>query len=412
MSQATPLAASPAAVRRFLLEALGLAGETPYARGGAASPSQTLREIRRLECVQLDPVAAVERNQHLVLAARVAGYAPRVLERLLAKHRIFEYWANAACVIPIEDYWMFEGVRRRLRRRLQGERGKLRRAVRIVMKELAAAAPLPSRAIASEDIVHGYWDNKHPKTKATSHALNVLWDTGEVMVVRRDGVERYFDLPHEVVPAEQLRLAEEADPRDADTALLEKYLRAYRVFDLGDFRFGWQKLAAPRRRRMIDRYAAQGAVVPLAIAGVRRPYFILAEDIDRIGRAEREARRGGFPEADIRFLPPLDNLLWRRERLADLFNFTYTWEIYTPAHKRRFGYYTMPVLSGDRLIGRLDPRLDRAQGRLVIRRVHLEPGARTTASLRRHLRHALEGFAAFHGAQSVSVETTPPGFHL
>ena len=115
----------------------------------------------------------------------------------------------------------------------------------------------------------------------------------------------------------------------------------------------------------------------------------------------------------MRFLAPLDNLLWRRSRLRDLFRFEYTWEVYLPPRKRRYGHYAMPILFGDRLIGRLDPHLDREARRLVIRLLHLEPGIRPTGRLRRVLREALESFARFHGAAGLDIgRTVPPGLRL
>lgn len=398
-------------LRRFLLEAQALAIDRADEAAGSAAPARVLRMVRRLECVQLDPVAAVERNQHLVLAARLPGYAPAALERLLAQRRVFEYWANAACVLPIEDYPIFEAKRRRLQKQLAPELSRLRRVVDHVVSRLAAEGPLPSRAFTSQHRVHGYWDNQHPKTKATSHALNLLWDAGRVMVVRREGTERYFDLPHKVVPADLLRQAEEIADDQADGALLGKYLRAFRVFDLGDFRFGWRRIPAPERRAIVQRLVQAGAVVPLAVEGVRREYFILAEDLERLQRIDRAARREGAkaaPDALIRFLPPLDNLLWRRERIVDFFDFDYTWEVYVPPARRRYGYYAMPVLAGDRLIGRMDPRLDRDCGRLIVRLLQLEPEVRLTRQLRRNLRRALEAFARFHRADEIEVERTDP----
>ena len=387
-----------------MLDALDLDHDGAYHPGRTTS-GHVLREIRRLEVVQLDPVAAVERNQHLVLANRLRGYRPAMLETLLTHRRIFEYWANAACVIPIEDYWMFAGVRARLRRGLREERRLLQKPAARVLRELGQRGPQPSRAFATDERIAGYWDNKGPKTKATSHALNVLWDTGEVMVVRREGVERYFDLPEKVVPPDVLRHAAAVPVADADAALLDKYLRAYRVFELGDFRFGWRKIPAPQRREIIAGRVRRGDVVALTIDGVQRQYYALARDLPALRRHDRAARgERGWPDRPIRFLPPLDNLLWRRERLADLFGFAYVWEIYVPAHKRKFGYYTMPILAGDRLIGRMDPRLNRAHRRLEVRVLPFEPGVRVTRALRGNVEAALERFARFHGGADLAVE--------
>jgi uncharacterized protein YcaQ len=226
------------------------------------------------------------------------------------------------------------------------------------------------------------------------------------MVVRREGEARHFDLPERAVPAPHLRRAQETDPAEADRALLEKYMRAYRLFDLSDFRFGWRKTPAPQRRVILDGYIEEDRVAPVALKGVRRRYFALTDDVPALRRHERTAE--AFLPEHVRFLAPLDNLLWRRERLADLFDFAYTWEIYTPPHRRRFGYYTMPILAGDRLIGRMDPRLDRAQNRLVVQSLSLEPAVKGTPSLRRALRAALESFAAFHGTDRVVVRRTVP----
>ena len=108
-----------------------------------------------------------------------------------------------------------------------------------------------------------------------------------------------------------------------------------------------------------------------------------------------------IPARSIRFLPPLDNLLWRRSRIEDLFSFNYKWEIYTPAAKRTYGYYALPILAGERLIGRVDPRLDRKQGVLVIQGLQLEPTVRPTKKLTHALEVALMRFARFHGVRQV-----------
>ena len=397
------LALTPRGVRRFLLEALDLDHDGAY-HPGRTTPAHVLREIRRLEAVQIDPVAAVERNQHLVLANRLRGYRPAMLDTLLEQRRIFEYWANAACVIPIEDYWMFAGVRARMRRADARERAVLRGPGARVLRELERNGPMPSRAFLADRRIAGYWDNQGPRTKATSHALNVLWYRGEVMVVRREGVERYFDLPQRVVPPGVLQHAQRVSGAEADEALMDKYLRAYQIFEVGDFRFGWRKIPAPQRRRVVDERVRSGDVIPLGVEGVRRPYYTLAGNLGALRRHDREARaERGWPDRPIRFLSPLDNLLWRRERLADLFGFAYVWEIYTPAQRRKFGYYTMPILAGDRLIGRMDPRLDRAKRRMEVRLFAFEPDVRVTQALRRNIEAALEGFAAFHGGAELDL---------
>lgn len=368
-----------------------------------------LQILRQLECIQLDPVAPVERNEHLVLAARMPGYAPSLLNQLLSSGHIFEFEANAASVIPMEDYPLFEPTRASFRRMHGPSLVRFRSVVDAILKRLDLEGPLPARAFQTAERVRGFWDNKSPKTKITSHALNLLVDVGEIMVVRREGGERYFDLVHRVVPPDLLRKARDIDHEAADAGRLEKYLRAYRIFDPGDWRFGWQRLKAKQRQAVIQLAERAGEVVQIQVEGVLRRYFMLTADVERLERYEKGAHMArGAPEHPVRFLPPLDNLLWRRERIEDLFDFSYVWEIYMPPHKRRFGYYAMPILAGGTFVGRIDPRLDREQGQLVIRLLQLEASIRPSRQFLRNLRNALMAFAKALGASEVTVERTEP----
>ncbi|TMI76176.1 MAG: winged helix-turn-helix domain-containing protein [Bacillati bacterium ANGP1] len=307
------------------------------------------------------------------------------------------------------NYPIFEHKRRQIRRRLRTDFERIRPAARAVLARLEREGPLPARAFASEQRVHGWWDIKGPRTKVTSHALNLLAYVGQVMVIRREGLERHFDLPERAVPALWLRRAREMDADEADQALSLKYMRAHRIFDLGDGTFGWRKIPAPQRRTIVERLIRAGTVIPLQIDGVRGSYYMLAEDEGRLRRHERRALQAQQTmDAPVRFLAPLDNLLWRRERVRDLFDFDYTWEVYVPPARRTYGYYTMPILAGDRFIGRFDPRLDRESGRLDINLLYLERGVRATSRLRTMLEDALHAFARFHGASELRIVRSRP----
>ena len=369
-------------VVRFLLEAQGL---TPHGR------TDVLSEIRRLECVQIDPVAAVERNQHLVLGARIPSYRPDALDTLLAEGKVFEYFANAACVIPIEDYPIFAGARHRYTQHVAKylvPLGSIPDEIRSILRE---RGPQPARAFESQHRVRGWWDTKGPKTKATSHALGLLLYTGEVMTVRREGTTRFFDLAEHAVPPALFDAARRIPYTEADALLFAKYCRGLRVFDRGDPHFGWRRPFPVAERKVA---LGSDALVPLEIADVPRRYWMLASDVESLEKVRRKP-----PASTARFLPPLDNLMWHRRRLQDLFDFEYRWEVYTPASRRRYGYYAMPILLGDRLVGRIDPQLDRARGRLIVRGPYLERGVRMTPSLRATLRRSLTTFARWHGAE-------------
>ncbi|MFC4617644.1 winged helix-turn-helix domain-containing protein [Camelliibacillus cellulosilyticus] len=395
-----PLACSRSALRRWLLNVQHLNTND----NKTASNEQVLDMIKQLECVQLDPVSVVERNQHLVLAARVSDYQPERLNALLTEGSVFEYFANAACVIPMEDYPILEPIRARRRKQLQPALDNLDKVVKDVIKQLEVDGPLPSRYFKSENRVHGYWDNDQPKTKETSLALNLLLDVGDIRVVRREGNERFFDLTERTIPQDLLAAAKVMALDEAREKLIDKYLRAYRIFDIRDSRFGWCKLTAAERRSEIEKRIKAGSIVPLNIENVSREYFILAEDADGLRDIMRHEKDEEIFDGPMRFLPPLDNLLWRRERIADLFDFDYKWEIYTPKAKRRFGPYAMPILCGDRLIGRIDPRLDRQEECLVIDKIQFEPDVVITSPLRLKVQDGLETFAVFHGVNNVKIK--------
>lgn len=403
-----PLHTTKRALRRFLLETQLLLHPPEERASSAESMRQRVLDvIRQLECVQIDPVSAVRPNQHLVLAARIAGYEPGILNELLRDNEIFEYLANAACIIPMEHYPIFEPTRQWFKQRVQSSIDNIRPIVEQVLLKLENEGPLPAKSFESDQRVHGYWDNVNAKTKATSHALNLLTDAAQIRIVGREGNQRLFDVASRSVPVELRQQAEQIDMAEALEAMMLKYFRAYRVFEPSDPRLGWQRLSAKERRDAIDLHVKSGEVAPVEVAGLNKPYYILASDRDRLSVHEEEDRAYAIEneaELPIHFLPPLDNLLWSRKRLTDLFEFDYRWEIYTPAVKRKYGYYAMPILAGDRLIGRMDPRLDRKQGHLTVQLLQIDPDIDFTERLRESVQRALESFAHSHGAKTISIE--------
>ncbi|MFD2629781.1 winged helix-turn-helix domain-containing protein [Oceanobacillus kapialis] len=388
---------SKEALRRFLLE-------TQHLLPSRNQELSALQMIQNLECVQLDPVASVERNQHLVLMARLPDYRPEMLHELLKEGELFEYWANAACTIPINDYPIFKTIRARMQKLVQPELDKLSPVVEHVVTRFKLEGELPSRAFRSEERVLGAWDTNLPKTKATSRVLNLLLDAGRIRVVKREGSERYFHLAEESLPKTLLDDAERISDEEAKESLLWKYLRAYRVIDSRDPRLGWQKLKAAERKDTMEELVESERAVRIKLEGIKTTYYILAQDLERLKRHESGGERFSIEHNSVHFLPPLDNLLWRRDRLVDLFDFTYRWEIYTPKEKRQYGYYAMPILIGDQLVGRMDPGLDRATNHLYVRHLRLEPTINLTEQLRGNIWQGLERFAAVHGATGITLD--------
>lgn len=399
-----------AAVRRYLLGSQSLL-EWSFPKKTKLPSLETVESlIDKLECVQLDPVSVVERNQHLVLGARIPGYKPEQLHTLLEHGHIFEYWANAMCAIPVKDYPIFKPIRELRYNHLKKDLETMKDIVGSVLTRLENDGPLPSRVFKSDAKVHGYWDNLAPKTKETSHALNLLLDAGLIRVVKREANERYFGITELTLPKATLEDAKQIETAAAVEALIDKYIRAYRVVDPRDARFGWLKLSAKDRQAEVEKRVKKGALIPIEIDGVKQSYYILAEDIDLvITFSLKEAKP---IKNTLNFLPPLDNLLWSRQRIQTFFDFDYKWEIYTPQAKRLYGPYAMPILYRDQLIGRMDPILDRKTNQLIIRLLHFEPETRWTGVLKKSLDKSINAFAQFHGVKDAVIQKIEPGNYI
>jgi uncharacterized protein YcaQ len=390
------LQVSQTAARRFLLESLLL-------KPGASPPALN-DTIDLLEAVQIDPVARVARNQDLVLWARTSHYRPDMLDGLLSQHAVFEYHANQASVMPIRDYPALEGVRRRQLARLQPELARFAPVVKDILHRIDAHGFMPSRAFDSTTKVMGYWDTVSATTKETSHVLNLLCDAGRLMVVGRKAGMRYFDIPERVVPPELMEQAHSLTALEADERLFDKYFRAYHLVNGRDPRLGWLGQPAPLRQRLLSDRLKDGRLQVVRIDNVKTTYYVSEREADRLQfwQSQQMAWR-----QMVRFLPPLDNLLWDRRRLQDVFGFAYRWELYVPARRRQFGVYAMPILRGDRLIGRIDPQFKRQEGKIIIHNLAWEPTIQKTRTLEQTVQRALEAWAQRLGARSIDWHCTP-----
>jgi len=356
--------------------------------------------------IQLDSINVVERAHALTLWSRFGAYDPRRLERLVYRRRVlFEYWAHAACLVATADFpaWRRAMLDYSLRHRgwsdwLQHNR----RLVRAVEAAIAERGPLSCADFADprpERGASGWWN-----WKPAAHALDYLWMRGRILVHSRDGFQKRYDLAERVLPA-----AVAAEPPSGDDFRdwhLAKSLRAMGAATDTDLRryLTFPHDGAAERRRVLERGLRAGTVVEIAIEGDRGRWFVLAEDLAALDRVA--ARRSGPTGAT--FLAPFDSLLWHRERAQRLFDFDYRIEVYTPAGKRRFGYYTLPILVDGRLVGRADAKHHRGERRLALRHVAFEPDlARPEAALA-GTAEAARSLAAFVGADGVTLERVTP----
>jgi uncharacterized protein YcaQ len=356
---------------------------TRFRRARAADVAAT---VSRLGAVQLDSISTVGRAHRLTLSSRIGDYPETAVSRLLEQGRIFEYWAHEACLVPIEDYPLFKRRMEELRDqhwwgRKHDHDPELKEAVLAALREHGA---LPTRFFEGGG-GGGMWNWKPEK-----RILEDLFAAGEVVVSGRDGFQRLYDLSERVIPRVQLEA-----PIPSEAEFKRGYaLRAVQgrgaLTESGIAEHCRLQGGATGMRPVVDGLCEEGLVRRVAVDDGGPPVVVPADaEID--GRAT-----GGV------LLCPFDNLVWDRAFLRRVFGFDHVIEVYKPAPQRVFGYYVLPFLYGDRLVGRADLKSDRSEGVLLVKAFHLEPTVRRSAALQTALDRALDRLARVLGLERVS----------
>lgn len=375
---------SPAAARRIALAAQGFGRPRPDAVG----TRQLNLALRRLAVLQLDSVNVLERSHYLPLFARLGAYDKTLLDRLtFARTGPYrEYWAHEAALIPVEDWPLFgfrmAFFRDYLDRTGDAWLGAEARTLDRLRAELAANGPMPASAFEREaERARGpWWDWDHVK-----RGLERMFRVGEVVSAGRRNFERVYALPEQVLPAEILE--REVPEEDAKHELLRRSAIAHGIGTLGDLA-DYFRIKPTRAKAALQRLLDEGEVREVTVPGWGKPAYL-----------HRDARIPRRMEAAA-LLSPFDPVVWERDRALRIFGFHYRIEIYTPAHKRVFGYYTLPVLVDDALVGRVDLKNDRQAKVLRVQSAWREEGAQFDPD---RLAPVLRELAAWQGCESVLV---------
>ena len=374
---------SLAQLRRYLVAHQGYATRPRNARAADVAD-----EVRRLSAVQLDSISTVDRAHRLTLASRIGRFAESAVTRLLRAGRIFEYWAHEACLVPIEDYPLFKRRMEHLRERhWWGRRHdhdpEVKERVLAAIREHGA---LPTRFFEGGG-GGGMWNWKPEK-----RILEDLFAAGEVAVAGRDGFQRLYDLPERVIPRRYL----EAPPPSEEEFRRGYALRAVQgrgaLTEAGIAEHCRFRGGAKAMRPVVDALVADGLVRRVAVDDGGPPVVVPAD-------AELD---GDVPRAGV-LVCPFDSLLWDKPFVARVFGFEPLIEVYKREHERIYGYYVLPFLHGDRLVGRADLKSDRSEGVLRVRALHLEPGVRETKGLRDAFAKASTRLARAIGLERVAL---------
>ncbi|WP_170317758.1 winged helix-turn-helix domain-containing protein [Paroceanicella profunda] len=381
--------------RRLFLHLHGLA-ESPNRR---LDPAGLMRVIEGIGFVQVDSIATVERAHHMILHARSQSYRPADLDRLLERDRLlFENWTHDASIIPVAFYpqWKprFARARARLADRWAGWQGREYEAeLSRVLAHVTAQGETTAADLMTERRGNaGAWWGWHPEKTA----LEYLWRTGDLAISRRESFRKIYDLPERVLPDHHHLAAPDHDAWVdwACSGALDRLGFA----TPGELAAFWEAVSPEEAKDWVARNRDALEVVEFGTAdGSGRHVFA------RPGLAERAAA-APEPPPRIRVLSPFDPALRDRNRALRLFGFDYRIEIYVPAHKRKYGYYVFPLLEGDRVVGRIDMKARRAEGRLHVTALWPEQGLRFSGGRLARLEAELTRVARFSGCGEVTWE--------
>ena len=378
--------------RQFMLLKHGLAGTHIF-----TGKQGVLDFIRQAGCIQFDPVDTCGKNPELVLQSRVRNFTKKTLHELLYSDRLLvDDFDKQLSIYPIEDWPYFlrqrkaDWIGRYSTPRVDAACGAIRETIR-------GKGPVSSADLDFPDTVEWHWGINAKLSRA---ALETMYFRGELVVHHKKGAIKYYDLAENCIPAS---LLDAPDPLPDDS----EHMRWRVLRRIGAVGLLWNKasdawlniegMKTAGRNAVFDRLIADGSILEVRVEGMKAALYCRSEDAALLERVRLDPQLK--PRCEL--IAPLDNIMWDRKLIKALFDFAYTWEIYTPAHKRTFGYYVLPLVYGNGFAGRVDAIADRKARTLVVRNIWYEDGVRRTKTLQAAVDACLKRFARFNDCEKV-----------
>ena len=389
--------------RQFILRKQGLLGDYRFIRKDGA-----YQYVRQAGCIQFDPVDVCGKNAELTLQSRVKGFRKKMLEDLLYRDRLLvDYPDKELSIWPAEDWPCFSAYRERSRvhgARFAGIPELEQEAVAYIRKH----GPVSSDSLPVEGTVFwhssmhwsGRWDRESPAARSV---LEQLYTDGTLLIHHKTGSRKYYDLAEKYLPAGLLSAPDPFGDKSEFTAWrVQRRIGAVGLlWNRNSAAWLGISMSAEQRDAAFARLESVGSAIPVQVEGIRFPLYLLGADLPLLDSVV-EGREDIRPR--LEFLAPLDPMLWDRKLIEALWEYRYSWEIYTPAAKRKYGYYVLPVLYGDRFVGRVEPKADRQNRTLSVRNVWYEPGVRRTRKLSALVDGAAQRLAKANGCAFLQAE--------
>ncbi|WP_152394146.1 winged helix-turn-helix domain-containing protein [Paenibacillus guangzhouensis] len=370
--------------RKFLMYYHGLSRDAAY-----IGKEGILSFIRQVGCIQFDPLNVVGMNHELVLQSRIQHFDRNELRELLYEDRkLIDYWDKCMSIFPVEDWPLFA----KHRARYQGWCDQNEAAVGRVHAEVKLRGVLCSSDVDEEEIVDWAWG----PAKLSRAALEGMYHAGHLVIQHKVKTRKYYDLAERWIPPELYGIP---DPFE-DMGDFYAWYVLRRIGSIGllwnrpsDAWIGISGLKSAERNRAFAQLLERNLIREVQVEGISHPLYIRTLDLDRLDQAmafEPQEKRACI-------LAPLDNLLWDRVLIHQLFDFEYRWEVYKPVAERKYGYYVLPVVYGDEIVARFEPVKQRGKSPLTVHKLWWEEHARVDSSMKKSLRECFARFAAFHG---------------
>jgi uncharacterized protein len=361
-----------------------------------------LQYIQRVGCIQFDPLNIVGHNQDLVLQSRISGYQPSLLLELLYQERkLLDGWDKNMSIYCVEDWPCFERNRKAAWRYFGNKDRPATAILPQVRKEFEERGPLSSADLDYNQKVNWPW----APTRLSRAVLESMYYWGELVIHHKIRTRRIYDLAGRHIPAE---LLQNPDPNQTE----EQYQDWYMLRRIGSIGLLWNKsgdawlgisgFKSKERTEALKRLIKTGKALEVDVEGIKVPLYMRSEDKPSLDKVL--ASEGSLTKAAI--LAPLDNLLWDRQLIKELFDFDYRWEVYKPVTERRYGYYVLPVLYGDRFIARFEPGMEKKTGALLIKNWWWEPGNKPSRRMNSELIKCFQRFADYLGVGCIQVDAS------
>ena len=376
-------------LQRATLESQGLTKSFPFGKGKKA----VLNALEHLGYVQIDTLSMVERAHHHTLWTRIPDYQPDYLEELVGERKVFEYWFHAASYLPMRDFRFVLPQMHSIRRSESHYYKADPKVMQHVLDVIRTEGPKRARDFESETKKPGSWWNWKP----TKLALERLFMQGDLMICGRNGMQKMYDLCERVLPSTVN--TKEPSPMEMAEFLVKTHFRAYGFTTLKQIthlRKG--EILKKNVNEVLQSMLGEGSIQKIGIEGMFSVFIQNA-------LLEKTFKK---PTAGLHLLSPFDNSIIHRDRISQVFNFDFRLECYTPQEKRQYGYFCLPILSGDTFIGRVDCKAHRKDKRFELIHLHIENTRINIDGWLESFIESVKRFTVFNGCESITLTKVSP----